>query len=110
MNKKEILALIEIVYVELEKVVESTIFSKNDNAIQETIKVMGLLANELHHITINERVLRAMHDIGMSAYKDFENTRVEKALNDLIEELYDSIPVYKYLKPLRNEFGKGIPI
>lgn len=110
-DKKKILGLIKLVLLELENIIdEYKSYSEGDEAIQDVKKVLDLLVNELNSKKINERVLRAMHDIGMSSYKDFENTKVEYQLNELTKELYDVIPEYKYLQPLRSDFGKGIPI
>ena len=65
---------------------------------------------ENHPENINERVLRAMHDTGMASYKEYEDTPLENAINAVTELLYHSIPCYKNLEPLRNDFGKGSPI
>jgi len=83
----------------------------NEDAINETEKVLLLLKKELQmKFYIDERVLRAMHDIGMAGYKDFENSVVEVLINKLIGVLGNNIPVYRSLEPLRGEFGKGNPI
>ncbi len=74
--------------------------------------VLGLLKEELRKDpnSINKRVLRAMHDIGGTAVKVFENTQLDEAIGDLTGYLYQNIPDYKKLEPLRMDFGKGNPI
>lgn len=74
--------------------------------------MLSLLASEVaqNKDNINERVLRAMHDIGMSSYKDFENTEMENLIQKITSILYQEIPIYKTLKPLRGDFGKGEPV
>ncbi len=51
-----------------------------------------------------------MHDTGMASFKEYEDSPLEDAINAVTEMLYYSIPLYKNLEPLRNEFGKGDPI
>lgn len=90
----------------------SSKYNVDESHIKETIKVLTLLKNEIlnNNDKINGRVLRAMHDVGMSSYKEFENTPLENIINDITSILYNEIPEYKFLEPLRNEFGKGDPI
>lgn len=51
-----------------------------------------------------------MHDLGMSSYKEFENTSLGQVLNKLVAALYHQIPQYKSLQPLRKDFDKGDPV
>ena len=84
-----------------------------DNApMVNTKKALLLLKHEIENNgeTINERVLRAMHDIGATSVKSYENTPLEEAIDRVINILYNDIPMYRYLEPLRLEFGKGDPI
>jgi hypothetical protein len=46
---------------------------------------------------INKIILRSMRDVGMSAYKDFENTSLEKAIDDLTEFLYKEVIEYRII-------------
>ena len=57
---------------------------------------------------ISEEVLRAMHDVGMSSYKEFENTPLEEAINNVTEWLYLKIPPYKKLNPLGADFVRWV--
>lgn len=84
----------------------------NKSALSDARRVVFLLKEQLENNTtdINLRVLRGMHDIGMSAYKDFENTELEIKINHLTDLLFKEIPIYKTLKPLRSDFGKENPI
>lgn len=82
----------------------------SDEDISDLYKVLDLLLTQASTGNISERVLRAMHDIGMYSYKVFEYTPASDSIRKLTKYLYDTIPVYKELKPLRGEFGKGDPI
>lgn len=88
-------------------------FYKGDESrMSDTIKVLLLLKQEVQQNPehIHARVLRAMHDIGMGAYREYENSSLEQAIYNLTGELYREIPNYKHLTPLRGDFGKGNPI
>lgn len=89
-----------------------SMYKKGSEIYESTHKVLNLLASEIvnNKENINHRILRAMHDIGMSAYKDFENTEMENLIQKITAKLYNEIPEYKKLKPLRGDFGKGEPI
>ena len=112
-DSKALILLIETALLEIDYVVfELRLYNQNDESIVSTKKVLNLLKNQLldYNNLKSQRILRAMHDIGMSSYKDFENTTVENAINNIIEFLYKNIPDYKDLKPLRGDFGKEYPI
>lgn len=113
MNLNKLIVLIEKSLLEVDNVVDkSKYYTYDKEPIVSTKKVLALFKNELQNNpnNINERVLRAMHDVGMSAYKEFENTTLETALDNLIDILYEQIPQYRGLEPLRMDFGKGDPI
>ena len=110
---ENLIGLIDISLIELENfVLKSKFYSGNEETITSTKKVLLLLKDEFKNnpTNINQRVLRAMHDLGMSAYKEFENTSLGLAIENIIDVLYDTIPYYKNLEPLRIDFGKGHPI
>jgi len=89
-----------------------TFIEGNNSAVRDVVLVLNLLKKEAEHnpVHYNYRILRAMHDIGMSSYKDFENTAMEKAIIQVTTILYQQVASYKDLKPLREDFGKGYPI
>lgn len=112
-NTDKIKALIDLALSEVNSLVAtSKYYNYEEDPILSTNKVLHLLRNEIqnHAENINERVLRAMHDVGMSAYKEFENTSLEDALNNITDILYNEIKHYKNLEPLRSDYGKGNPI
>ena len=112
-NVNRIIDLIDITLKEADNVASSSKYLHPDKEpIYSTKKVLNLLRGELKNNPqqINERILRAMHDVGMSAYKDFENTSLEEAINSLVEILSKEVPGYRTLGPLRSEFGKEYPI
>lgn len=102
--------LIENALAEAE--VYSLSHASGQGAIADAKKVLLLLNEAIKNdpSNISVRVLRAMHDVGMSAFKDFENTQLENALDNVTTMLYNEIPFYKVLDPLRGDFGKGNPI
>jgi len=111
--RNSLTALIDVALLEIDNVIEmSKFYSAESEPIVSTKSVLILLKQEVHSNPnkINTRVLRAMHDLGMSAYKEFENTSLEEALNKLVAALYHQIPKYKSLQPLRKDFSKGDPI
>ena len=113
MDSEKLLSLIEDAVEAVDKLaIEYKQFNTESEPISSTKKVLGLLkaAVENDPQQISEIIFRAMHDVGMSSYKDFENTPVEKAIDDLIAFLYEEVSVYKRLEPLRTNFGKGNPI
>jgi hypothetical protein len=109
----KLIANIDKALIETEQLVsKSNFYTRDKEPIKSTVYVLTLLKEEVEkgYEKINIRVLRAMHDLGMSSYKDFENTPLEDALNNVISILYNDIPGYKILQPLRMDFGKGNPI
>lgn len=83
----------------------------SEDAIKRAERVLFLFKIEIEKKSrVNERVLRALHDLGMAAYKDFENSIVEVLIYKLLEIVGNNIPMYRKLEPLRGDFGKGDPI
>lgn len=113
MNTNKILLAIETALIELDSLVaKSKYYADDKEPVICTRNVLNLLKMEMQRDPnhINERILRAMHDVGMSAYKDFENTSLEDAIGNVTGLLYNEISHYKRLEPLRMDFGKGDPI
>lgn len=111
MDINKLITLIEVALVEADDFV-ARYYDGNDKPMISTKKTLSLLKEELQSNpeSINERVLRAMHDIGATAVKSYENTPLEGAISDVTGMLYYGIPHYKNLKPLRMDFGKGNPV
>ncbi len=113
MSLEKLISCIDIALLEADNLVKmSNFYTNNTEPIKSTKYVLKLLLDEASadYEHINDRVLRAMHDIGMSSYKDFENTPMEDALINVTTVLYNDIHDYKYMQPLRMDFGKGNPI
>jgi len=113
MDANKLIALINIALIETNNfVIESKYFQGDEEIIVNTKKALNLLRQEVEHQpnNINKRVLRALHDIGVASFKYFENWPLEDAINNVTEMLYNEIPEYKDLRPLRMDFGKGNPI
>jgi type III secretory pathway component EscV len=111
MDKLNLISLLETALVEADNFTIKY-YDGDENYMLDTKKVLNLLKNEIQNTPtqINERVLRAMHDIGVVAVKQYENTLLETAIMNVTSILYKEIPNYKSLKPLRMDFGKGEPI
>lgn len=112
-NKEKLLSLIDDTMKEIESLVATSDYQEDEAAIKDLRKVLMLLLNELainEVKSVNVTILRAMHDIGMSAYKDFENTEVEKAINKVNDCILKEYPPFKKLKPLRSDFRKEFPL
>lgn len=105
--------LINIALKETDNVVEESSYLTYEHVpIAETIIVLKLLKEAIlnNPKKINERILRGTHDLGIYAFKSFENTKLEDAICDVTEVLYKKYSNYKKLEPLDLDFGKGSPI
>lgn len=113
MDKSKVTELIDIALSEIDILVfDSTFYTNERESIVDTRKVLTLLKEAIKHNPnkINERILRAMHNIGILSYRDFENTPLEDTLGEITEQLYYAFPCYKDLEPLGTDFGEGNPI
>lgn len=113
MNIPKLILMIDNAFKELDAITDTIkYFQSGSKPIADTKKILSLLKQEVlsNPENINQRILRAMHDMGASSYKDFEYTSVEKALNNVTEILYNEYPGYRTLTPLGMDFGKGNPI
>ncbi len=111
MDIKELLNLIDVALAQSnEYTVEY--YGGNKRFLADTEKVLNLLRAELeeHPNNINERVLRAMHDVGVSAVKEYDPSNFSDTIGEIISILYHNIEIYKKLEPLRMDFGKQYPI
>jgi hypothetical protein len=82
------------------------------SAIEDACLILSLFKRELLNNPwwINRRVKRSIVNLGMSAYKDFENTPVETKINELIEAADGVVFCYIFLCPLGEDFGTKDPI
>lgn len=113
MNTNKLIEYIDNALVESNRLVKTSPYYEEDKEpIKSTNLVLLLLKSEAQKNgnNIHTRVLRAAHDLGMSSYKEFENTPLEDAINKVIEVLHSELPAYEKLSPLRMDFGKGNPI
>jgi len=110
-DTKNLIALIEIALVEADKYV-AKYYHGDEGPMISIKKALRLLKEQVHNHpeNINERVLRAMADVGGISVKTYENTSLETAIGSVTEMLYYGIPHYKNLEPLRMDFDKGDPI
>ncbi len=83
-----------------------------DKDIDDIIFTLSLLKKELENNpkTINVRVLRAMHDIGIFVVKDLEQYKLGESLRMVTRYLRKEHTTYNNLTPLRMDFRKGNPI
>jgi|SRR6185295_11745696 len=110
------LELIDLINKSLEDlkivVAKSKWMRMDDEPIKSTQKLLLALKSEIvaNSDVANERILRGMHDLGMSAFKEFENTPLEESILKITSFLHKSFPRYEGLKPLGADFGKGVPV
>lgn len=85
-------------------------YYEDNQSVLDTKKVLLRLKNEIENnpAKVDETILRAMHDVGISSYKEFENTPLEKTINEVTEWLYENIPSYKNLSPLGSDFERWV--
>ncbi len=112
METNTIISLINCALLECDNLVAKGFYFDEKEPIVSTKKGLILLKEELLYNPkkINLRVLRRMHDIGMSSYKEFENTPLEDAILNIVNQLGKEIPYYKNLEPLRMDFNKENPL
>ena len=111
MNTEKLIILIDQALAEADKYIDKY-YHGDEKPMAGTKKALRLLKSEVLNQpdNINERVLRAMADVDGMAVKAYENTDLEKAIFSVTDILYDEIPHYKILEPLRMDFDKGDPI
>ncbi len=113
MDINHLISLIDVVLLEVNDfVTNSKYYTLDKEPFSDFKKVLDLLKLEIQNNpnNINERVLRAVHDIGGITAKSFENTSLEGTIFNFIDILSNEIPKYRKLEPLRMDFGKGDPI
>lgn len=111
-NYLELISLINNALKDVKSVVAKSKWMRFDNEpIHNTQKLLLALRAEVEQSPniIDERILRGMHDLGMSAFKEFENTPLEDSIEKITSFLYKTFPTYRDLKPLGADFGKGVP-
>ena len=113
MKSKAIILLIKDTQFELSNLVStSSNYAFTKKPISDFKKVLDLLMFEIvnNPNKVNNRVLRAIHDVGTITVKEFEDTKFETSLFRLIEVISNEIPEYRNLEPLRMDFDLGEPI
>lgn len=75
---------------------------------KEVRRVLRLIA--IQDIKIEERTLRAMKDVYIISFKNFEDTSLHREIDNIDNELRELFPIYQRLEPLGMDFGKGNPI
>jgi hypothetical protein len=100
MDSDRLLYLIDIVFQEIDNVVlDYKQFKDEEEPIVSAVKTLVLLKKEVENNPheINKIILRSMRDVGISAYKYFENTSLGKAIDDLTEFLYKEVIEYQII-------------
>lgn len=113
MINDKLVLMVDMALAEVDNVISQfTYYRSDEEPIKSVREVLFLLKKEVQTgpENINKRVLRAMHDLGIASYREFANTTLEKALDSVIEILYNEVPIYRELTPLGRDFGKGEPI
>lgn len=113
MDNNKLISLIDLALKEVDNIIANSKYYQHDKEpMLSVIKVLTLLKENLHKNpdSINKRILRGMHDLGVASYREFANTQLEKTLDNITSMLYYEMPGYSELEPLRGDFGKGNPI
>jgi hypothetical protein len=112
MDKTALKVLAQKVLKDWDEYKRIRIITPENTPVYMTKKAIDLLIIELERDDeiISERVLRAMQDIGGLSVKNFENTLLYDSIRKLYKQMWDTIPEFKELSPLRMDLGKGIPI
>ena len=97
---------------EIEEYLEKYNMPKEGWLVNGHIKVLKLLKNEIlqNKLEINERVLRAFRDVSSITALHYEESIFHDSVFKVYDELNAYAPDFKYLNPLRMDFGKGNPI
>jgi hypothetical protein len=107
------MSLIKDVLEELENVDKaSKVYKLDRGPLSDIKKVIDLLSLEIqtNPNLINSRVIRALHDVGVIAVKEFEDTYLENVVIILLNNLSKEIPNYNDYTLLGMDFGKEYPI
>jgi hypothetical protein len=112
MDKIALKELAQQVLKDLDEYKRIRTITPENTPVHMTKKAIDLLIIELERDDeiMSERVLRAMQDIGGLSVKNFENTLLDDSIRKLYKQMWNTIPEFKELSPLRMDWGKGIPI
>ena len=113
-DKRKIATLVEFIDAALVEadVYVSKYYNGNPKSMEGTKKALRLFRQELldKPEDMNERVLRAMRDVGAQGVKSYEMSTLGDAINKISIILYTEMPGFKNLPVLGMDFGKGDPI
>jgi len=85
--------------------------SENEWSTKTVFKVLILFKDKLDkNETLNIRLLRAMKDLYVVSFRNFEGTDLYRRINSIDNQLTTLFPNYKKLEPLGLDFGKENPI
>jgi hypothetical protein len=113
MDNNKLILLIDNALLEINNfAAKSKVYSTDKKPISDFKGVLDLLKLEIQNnpTRINERVLRATRDVSGIIARQFEETSLAEPFYEVIDLLYEEIPHYKKLEPLRMDFGKDEPI
>jgi len=83
----------------------------DDWTINTIKKVLVLLKGELSKgDDIDIRLLRAMKDIYVVSFRNFDGTEIHRSIENLDDKLRELYGYYEKLEPLAMDFGKGHPL
>jgi len=90
----------------------SKVHTIESKPISVLVKALSALRVEIEFRSneINSRVLRGMRDAGGIVARELDATPIEAPVSKVCEILYQEIPDWIDLEPLRSDFGKGDPI
>lgn len=107
----ELLNKIQNAIDSLECYIDENHVSRNSWPYKDIGHVLNLYKNKItENKEIETRLLRAMKDVFVVSYRNFEGTNLHTKINSIDDELRDIFKNYIVLEPLGLEFGKGDPI
>ncbi len=108
--KDKLIGLIELSLLQFDDLVAegNKYFCKDKEPVLSTVKVLTLLKEEVQNNpgNIDERLLRAMRNVGLSSFRTFENTPLEHSIPQITGILRKEFPEYDDLEPLNRDFWK----
>jgi hypothetical protein len=112
MISEKIIVIIDDILQKLKEEVADKYKSNESNSIVKS-RCLNELKSEVQSKNrfnqIPERIIRSKVDLGIMAFKDFENSPCEVAINKLSQVFYENISGYLNIVPLGDELGKEEP-
>jgi hypothetical protein len=108
---RDLIENIEIALEELKNFKRSNNIASDDWSTNVTEKVLCLIKENLEKgESLDQRLLRAMKDIYVVSFRNFDGTKLYEAIDCIDSQLSTLFKNYQSLEPLGIDFGKSDPI